>query len=76
MEEEHIVGIWDLFVEFIPEKHREQAATQYVDLLLEYIDHETLEDVHGCNHYLDDAIDEVLEASRQDDDEEYWQEDD
>lgn len=75
MEEEHIIGIWDLFVEFIPEKHREQAATQYIDLLLEYADLETLEEVHGCNHYLDDAIDEAIENAREDEDD-YWREDD
>lgn len=75
MEEEHIIGIWDLFVEFIPEKHREQAASQYVDLLMEYVDLETLEEVHGCNNYLDDAIDEATENER-DDEDDYWREDD
>lgn len=75
MEEENIIGIWDLFVEFIPEKHREQAAAQYIDLLLEYVDLETLEEVHGCNHYLDDAIDEAIENARDDEDDD-WQEDD
>lgn len=75
MENEQIISIWDLFVEFIPEKHRDQAASQYVALLLNYVEIEDLEDLHGCNHYIDDAIDEAADNVKEEDDD-YWQEDD
>lgn len=77
MEEDQIVAIWDLFLDFIPEKSRELAASQYVDFLLTHVDIETLDDLHGCDEYLDTAIEEAREENDRFDDEEddYWNED-
>lgn len=72
MEEDQIVALWDIFLEFIPEKNREQAATQYVDFLMsQHIDIDILESLQGCDQYLDDAI-EAEAKEYNDADEDAW----
>lgn len=74
MEEDQIVALWDLFLEFIPEKNKDQAANQYVEFLMRHhIDVETLEELHGCDQYLDDAI-EIVAKENRDTDEDPWEE--
>lgn len=74
MEENHIIEVWDLFVEFIPEKNREQAATQYVEYLLtSHVDIDDLQEIAGNDDYLDAAIDDAAENLQEDD--EYYEED-
>ena len=34
MEEDLIIGVWDTFKGYMPEKNRETAATHYVDFLI------------------------------------------
>ena len=65
MEEDQIVALWDVFLEFIPEKNRDQAANQYVDFLMSHhIDVDSLEELQGCDQYLDDAIEAAVEEHR------------
>ena len=62
MEENQIVELWDLFVEFIPEKSRFQAAVQFIEyLLVDQFDINDLQSIAGNDGYLDDAIDEAAE---------------
>lgn len=74
MEETQIIEIWDLFVEHIPEKHREMIALQYVEYLLDSgIELDDLESITGHDDYLDNAIEEVAETLQEDDD--FYEED-
>jgi hypothetical protein len=76
MDEELIMSVWDVFLEFIPEKNRDVAATQYVTFL---VNHDTnvdaLESILGNDEYLDNAIEEVLEEQNSSDDDDYYDED-
>ena len=79
MEDIHIMEIWDLFIEHIPDKFKDTVATQYVEYLINQdIDLEVLESLIGNNDILDEAIEEALEsdAYRQDYDDRYPYEDD
>lgn len=75
MEEDLIVAIWDMFLDFIPEKNRDQAANQYINLITKHIEVEMLEDLQGCDEYLDNAIDEVMEELVNNDDEDWFGDD-
>lgn len=70
MDEGLIMTIWDTFREYIPEKHLEVAAEQFVELLL---DHDTpllvLESLKGYDPHLDDAIKVVTDEDGDDEDE-------
>lgn len=68
MEETQIVEIWDLFVEHIPEKHRETLALQYIEYLLDSgFDVDDLDAITGHDDYLDNAVEEVTENLQEDD---------
>lgn len=74
IEEDSIMTIWDLFVEYIPEKNREMAANQYVDFLLgNDVTKNTLESMSGYDDHLDAAID--IAISKPVDDDEFIEED-
>ena len=79
MDESLIMEIWDTFREYIPEKHKDTAANQYVDFLLgKDVEVEILEGFIGYDPHLDDAIRTVVdEANSLDDDEvdDYYEED-
>jgi hypothetical protein len=74
MEDTEIMDIWDLFLEHIPEKHRDVAASQYVEYLLNHdVEIDTLDALIGNDEYLDNAIEEAIEeASYNDDDEDSY----
>jgi len=62
MEEQDIMNIWDIFLEYIPDKNRDVAATRYVAYLISCdTDMEILESILGNDDYLDSAIEEILE---------------
>lgn len=67
MDEQLIIEIWDTFKDNIPEKHRDDAATQYVEFLkdrdVELIE---LEGVLGYDPHLDLAIEAVLNDGEED----------
>lgn len=79
MDESLIMEIWDTFREYIPEKHKDTAANQYVDYLLgKDIEISVLEGFIGYDPHLDDAIKNVVdEANALDSDEDagYYEED-
>lgn len=64
MDESLIMEIWDTFREYIPEKHKDTAANQYVDFLLgKDIEVDTLEGFIGYDSHLDDAIRTVVDEA-------------
>jgi hypothetical protein len=79
MEESLIMEIWDTFKEYIPEKNKDMAATQYIDFLLgKDVEPSIIEGLSGYDTHLDDAIKTALEEEgHEDDDEEdeYYDED-
>jgi hypothetical protein len=71
MEESLIMEMWDTFKEYIPEKNKDMAATQYVSYLQgKDIELSTLEGLLGYDGHLDDAIKTVLDEEGFNDDEE------
>lgn len=62
MEEDLIIGVWDTFKDYMPEKNRETAANHYVDFLVgQDVSVEVLESVMGFDPHLDLAIKLVLD---------------
>lgn len=69
MEEQQIIDIWDTFKDYITEKSRDTAASQYIDFLLSQdIDTKTIEGLKGYDSHLDQAIDLVLEDEQEKED--------
>ena len=61
MEEDVIIGIWDTFKEYVPEKNRENAAAQFIDFLLgRDIELSVIENLAGFDPHLDSAIELVV----------------
>jgi DUF1680 family protein len=79
MDESLIMEIWDTFREYIPEKHKDTAANQYVDYLLgKDIEIAVLEGFVGYDPHLDDAIKNVVDEAKAldgDEDTGYYEED-
>jgi len=76
MEEDQIIGVWDTFKDYIPEKNRETAATHFVDFLIaQDVELSVLESVMGFDSHLDSAIqlivDEFNEENQIDEDDIY-----
>ena len=68
--------IWDMFREYIPEKNREMAATQYVDFLLgNDVSVEDLRSYTGYDSHLDDAIAVVTEEEDFEEEDDSYDED-
>lgn len=76
MDEALIIEIWDTFKDYIHEKSRESAASQFVNMLIDKdVDAGVLKSLVGYDGYLDDAI--HLALSEDDEDEDYaYDEDD
>jgi DUF1680 family protein len=78
MDESLIMEIWDTFREYIPEKHKDTAANQYVDYLLgKDVEIAVLEGFIGYDPHLDDAIKNVVDESNalDEDNDGYYEED-
>lgn len=72
MEENLIIGVWDVFKDYISEKNRDTAANHYVDFLLGHdIDPSVLSSYVGYDTHLDHAINLVVE-----DDQDFEEKDD
>jgi len=81
MDETLIMEMWDTFKEYIPEKNKDMAATQYVDYLIgKDVDSSILEGLVGYDSHLDDAIKQALAEEGGDSDdleeEDYYDEED
>ena len=62
MNQDLLADIWNVLGERIPEKDKQDAATEFVNLLLDYdIAESTLEGMLGIDTYLDTAIEYALE---------------
>ena len=62
MEEDLIIGVWDTFKDYVPEKNRETAATHFVDFLIgQDVELSVLESVMGFDPHLDSAIQLVVD---------------
>ncbi len=74
MKEDLIADLWTVVVEHIPEKHKANVASDFVNTLLDYGIKETvLESLMGVDPYLDTAIEYVIDGEEiaEDDDEDY-----
>ena len=68
MEEDQIIGVWDTFKDYIPEKNRETAANHFVDFLIGLdVELSVLESVMGYDPHLDDAIQLVVDENTEED---------
>jgi hypothetical protein len=68
MEEDQIIGVWDTFKDYIPEKNRETAANHFVDFLVGLdIELSVLESVVGYDPHLDDAIQLIVDENTEED---------
>jgi len=82
MEEDLIIGVWDTFKDYVPEKNRETAATHFVDFLIgQDVELSVLESVMGYDNHLDAAIqlivDEFNEENQIDDEDfDYYEDED
>ena len=62
MEEDLIIGVWDTFKDYVPEKNRETAANHFVDFLIgQDVELSVLEAVMGYDPHLDAAIQIIVE---------------
>lgn len=82
MEEDLIIGVWDTFKDYVPEKNRETAANHFVDFLVgQDVELSVLESVMGYDPHLDAAIELVVEEFKdedqlEDDDNDYYEDED
>jgi hypothetical protein len=77
MEEQLIIEIWDVFKEYVPEKNREIAATQFVEFLSgKDVDQDTFESLLGYDPHLDSAVELILKEYDLDDDDDLDDEED
>jgi len=77
MEEDQIIGIWDVFKEYIPEKNKDTAANHFVDFLVgQDIESSVLQGLVGYDTHLDDAIELVLGDEVEEEEEEDYSHDD
>lgn len=69
MNDELIADVWTLLVEHIPEKHRSDAAAEYVNTLLDHgVKESVITDLLGIDSYLDTAINYAIDGEEVDED--------
>ena len=62
MNQDLLADVWNVLGERIPEKDKQDAASEFVNLLLDYdITETTLEGMLGIDTYLDTAIEYALD---------------
>ena len=72
MEEQLIIEVWDTFRDYIPEKSREIAASQFVDFLVSKdVEVATFESLMGYDAHLDTAIQATLDEFNEVDEDDY-----
>lgn len=69
MEEDLIIGVWDTFKDYVPEKNRDTAANHFVDFLIgQDVELSVLEAVMGYDPHLDNAIQIIVDEFSDEDD--------
>jgi len=75
MKEDLIADLWTVVIEHIPEKHRKDVASDFVNTLTDYgIKDSVLESLMGIDPYLDTAIEYVIDGEEVEDDDYYDEE--
>ena len=75
MKDDLIADLWHVVVEHIPEKHRQDVASDFINTLLDHgIKESVLEELIGVDPHLDEAIEysidgEEIEEDYEDEDE-------
>jgi hypothetical protein len=70
MEEALIIEVWDTFRDYIPEKNRETAASQFVDFIIgKDVELSVLESLLGYDPHLDSAIEVAIKEFKDEDEE-------
>lgn len=70
IDDQFIIEIWDIFKDYVPEKVRETAATQFVEFLDDFgLKSGVLEGVLGYDPHLDQAIETILDQEKDEDEE-------
>ena len=71
MKEDLIADLWNVMIGHIPEKHREDVAYDFVNVLMDYgVKESTIEALQGIDSNLDKAIDYVIDGEEIEDEEE------
>ena len=74
MKEDLIADIWNVVIEHIPEKAREDVAADFVNTLLDYgIKEAVIESLMGVDPYLDDAINYAIDGEEYSEEEDYYE---
>jgi hypothetical protein len=77
MKEDMIADLWTAVIEYIPEKHKKETASEFVNILLDYnIKDSMLDSLQGIDPYLDQAIEYAVDDKVDSDDESYDYEED
>ena len=72
MDDTLIVETWDVFREYIPDKHKETAANHFIDFLLgKDVTVSVLEGLMGYDPFLDQAIELVVNEADDNDSSDY-----
>lgn len=71
MNEDLIADLWNVSSEHVPEKKKDDVASDFVNVLLDYdIKESTLKALKGIDSYLDNAIDYAIDDDGSDYDDE------
>jgi hypothetical protein len=63
MKEDLIADMWNVIIEYIPEKQKKDAAADFVNTLLDHgIKESVLDNLLGIDPYLDQAIDYAVDG--------------
>lgn len=63
MKDDLIADLWHVVVEHIPEKHRQDVASDFINTLLDHgIKESVLEELRGVDPHLDEAIDYSIDG--------------
>jgi hypothetical protein len=63
MKEDLIADLWNVIIEYIPEKQKKDAAADFVNSLLDHgIKESVLDNLLGIDPYLDQAIDYAVDG--------------
>jgi hypothetical protein len=63
MKDDLIADLWHVIIEHIPEKHRQDVASDFVNTLLDHgIKESVLEELIGVDPHLDEAIEYSIDG--------------